>query len=238
MTCVRSGNEDGVLERLAYARGERHSKDAEDFSLTTGYILSNLSTGANVRGCPILRSNDNMAAVGFQFNGRGFAITVNEATRFINKYPPIRRHLRPFVNGNDVTQRPRNLWMLDFFGLSEAQLATDFQEAYQHLLVTVKPERDMNPREGRRLRWWVFGEALSTFRPAMEGLNRIAATPITSKHRIFTFLEATAVGDSNVVMVATDDGYCLGVLSSFAHILWAVRDEAAQDDRAGRVATA
>ncbi len=223
MTCVRSGNSDGVLEHLAYVRGERHSKDAEEFRLTTGYILSNLSTGSNVRGCNTLRSNDNIAAVGFQFNGRGFAVTVEKATHLINKYPAIRRHLRPFVNGNDVTQRPRNFWMLDFFGLSEPQLAADFQEAYQHLLVTVKPERDMNPREGRRLKWWVFGEALSTFRPAMEGLNRIAATPITSKHRVFTFLDATAVGDSNVVMVATDDGYCLGVLSSAAHILWALR---------------
>jgi len=223
MTCASPGNRNGVLERLAHVRGEHHMTDSEDFTKTEGYILPNLLIGPNVRGSKVLLANSNIAAVGFQFNGRGFAVTTEVAERYLRKYPGLSRHLRPFVNGNDITQKPRNLWMFDFWGLTEAELSTNFPEAYQHLLLTVKPERDVNPREGRRRNWWIFGEALSTFRPALQGLGRVIVTPITSKHRLFTFLDAPGGGDSNVVMIASDDAYFLGVLSSTAHSLWSLR---------------
>jgi hypothetical protein len=223
MTCASAGNHDGVLEQLTHVRGERHLSDSETFPSTTGYILPNLSIGPNVRGCLTLRSNQNLAAVGFQFNGRGFSVTSEQASFYIEKYPAIAPHLRPFLNGNDITQKARGLWMLDFFGLTEGQLAADYPDAYQHILLTVKPERDVNPRPSRRKNWWIFGEALGPFRPAIEGLPRVIATPITSKHRVFTFLNAGTGGDSSVVMIASDDAYSLAVLSSNAHGLWALR---------------
>jgi hypothetical protein len=222
MTCASSGNHDGVLETLKHVRGERHMTDSDEFLPRTGFIQPNLSIGPNVRGSAALHSNGGLAAVGFQFNGRGFALAGDQAAAYLSTAPKISRYLRPFVNGNDITQKSRGLWMLDCFGLSEAELASDFPDAYQHLLLNVKPERDVNPRDSRRRNWWIFGEALSPFRPAMAGLKRLLATPITSKHRVFTFLDAGTGGDSSVVMVASDDAYDLAVLSSRPHSCWAV----------------
>jgi hypothetical protein len=223
MTCAQAGIRDGILETLRHVRGEAHSDDAEEFSKRQGYILPNLSIGPNVRGARPLKSNDGIAAVGFQFNGRGFSIGREVAAQFIAKEPKLARFLRPYFNGSDITQNPRNFWMFDFYGLDERQLSDRFPDAYQHLLIHVKPERETNPRPSRRRNWWIFGEALSPFRPALKDLPRIVVTPITSKHRIFTFLEAGAGGDSNVIMVATADAYFLGVGSSVAHKLWALR---------------
>lgn len=185
LTCLSAGNHDGILETLTHVRGERHMSDSEEFEARSGYILPNLAIGPNVRGSCVLQSNGGMAAVGFQFNGRGFAVDAEQAASYLSKCPKISSNLRPFVNGNDITQKPRRLWMLDFYGLTEADLASDYPDAYQHLLLNVKPERSVNPRESRRRNWWIFGEALSPFRPAMKGLQRILATPITSKHRLW-----------------------------------------------------
>ena len=223
MTSVGRSNREGLLHRLKHVRGDQDHEDSSEFETTHGYILSNLMIGPNVRGCKNLRSNKALSAVGYQFNGRGFAISCDEAQLYLAKYEAIATHLKPFVNGNDITQKPRNLWMFDFWGLKEAELSASFPEAYQHLLLHVKPERDVNPRDVRRRNWWIFGEALSTFRPALEPLERYIVTPITSKHRLFTFLDAPAGGDSNVVMIATDDGLIFGVLSSNAHTLWSLQ---------------
>lgn len=112
--------------------------------------------------------------------------------------------------------------VIDLFGLSEADVRERFPEVYQHLLLTVKPERDQNNRASYRQNWWIFGEPRSAFRPALEGLPRYIATVETSKHRFFQFLDASVLPDNMLVAVAHDDAYVLGVLSSRIHVLWAL----------------
>jgi hypothetical protein len=45
----------------------------------------------------------------------------------------------------------------------------------------------------------------------------------TTKHRVFQFLDASILPDNMLIAVASDDAYCLGVLSSRIHGTWAVR---------------
>ncbi|WP_324750095.1 DNA methyltransferase [Sphingomonas sp. LY54] len=223
MTCARAGVHDGQLDVLSFVRGEQHASDSAEFIRRKGYILPSLTIGPNVRGAALLRSNRGLGQVGFQFNGRGFSISSVEAAALIAADPELNRFVRPYVNGIDMTQAPRRLWMLDFYGLTETELASRFKAAYQHLLINVKPERDVNPRPIRRRNWWIFGEALGPFRAALQGLPRLIATPITSKHRIFKFLPSGTGGDSSVVMIASSDPYILGVLSSKYHSIWSIR---------------
>src|SRR5690606_33814251 len=93
---------------------------------------------------------------------------------------------------------------------------------YQWILERVKPERDQNNRQALRERWWIFGEARSTFRPALQGLHSTVATTITAKHRIFTIVPATYICDSTTVMFAVNSYSLFGVLSSRIHITWAL----------------
>ena len=135
----------------------------------------------------------------------------------------LEQHIRDYRNGRDLTSRPRGVMVIDLFGLSAEQVRARFPEVYQHLLATVKPERDRNNRDTYRLNWWIFGEPRADLRPTLRGLSRYIATIETSKHRVFQFLDASILPDNKLVCIGLDDAYCLGVLSSRAHTSWALR---------------
>ena len=45
----------------------------------------------------------------------------------------------------------------------------------------------------------------------------------TATHRIFQFLDAEIVPDNKLLVIATDDAFHLGVVSSRIHVVWALR---------------
>ena len=121
--------------------------------------------------------------------------------------------------------------VIDLFGLSEKEVRTQFPEVYQHILTTVKPERDANRRASRRENWWLFGELAPAFRDYSSGLPRYIATVETAKHRIFQFLETSILPDNMVVAIGSDDAFHLGVLSSKWHVEWSLGIGGTLEDR-------
>ena len=95
----------------------------------------------------------------------------------------------------------------------------------------MKPERDQNNRASYRENWWVFGEPRGNFRPALVGLSRYIATVETAKHRFFVFLDASVLPDNRLVVVAVEDAFYLGVLSSCIHENWALATGGTLEDR-------
>ena len=70
--------------------------------------------------------------------------------------------------------------------------------------------------------WWSYAKPRPEIRKALTGLKRYIATVETSKHRWFTFLELKVLPDQKIRVVASEDSYLLGVLSSRFHVLWAL----------------
>lgn len=60
------------------------------------------------------------------------------------------------------------------------------------------------------------------WRGAREGLRRYLITPETSKHRIFTFVDASVAASHSLICVGLEDAFALGVLSSTVHTTWAL----------------
>ena len=58
-------------------------------------------------------------------------------------------------------------------------------------------------------------------RAAIASLKRFIVTPHVSKHRVFVWLEKGVIPDHQLIVVARDDDYCIGVLHSKVHELWA-----------------
>ena len=56
-----------------------------------------------------------------------------------------------------------------------------------HLIINVKPERDLNGRETRKNNLWLFGENAPMFKAASVEINRYIATCRTAKFKIFSF---------------------------------------------------
>jgi hypothetical protein len=127
---------------------------------------------------------------------------------------------RPYINGRDLLGRPRGLYVIDTFGLGEDDVKRLHPHIWRHLCDTVKPERDQNNDPARKASWWIFGRPKADLRLALEGLPRFIVTAETAKHRAFAFLDAGVAPDNKLVVIASDDAYVLGALSSKTHKAW------------------
>ena len=159
-----------------------------------------------------------------QLFGAGFIVTPEAAESLgLGRVDGLDRHIRPYLNGRDLTQTPRGAYVIDLFGLTADEARQRFPETYEHVLREVKPDRDTNRRKSRRENWWLFGETNPKLRRQLAGLSRYIVTVETSKHRFFQFLDASILPDNMLVAIALDDAYHLGVLSSGVHVEWALR---------------
>ena len=113
----------------------------------------------------------------------------------------------------------------------EDDLRSSLPAVYQHLLTHVRPERITNNDPKLRREWWRFRRANSDLRPALQGLHRYIATVETAKHRVFQFLDAEILPDNMLVVIALDDAFHLGVLSSSVHVMFALASGGTLEDR-------
>ena len=158
---------------------------------TTGRINADLSAGTDVTRVVPLKANEGLCSPGVKLHGAGFIVTPEKARALgLGTRSGLKAHIRDYRNGRDLLQRPRGAMVIDLFGLSEQEVMERFPEVYQHVLQTVKPERDGNNRASYRNSWWIFGKPRREIRPALSDLVRFIGTTETSKYRIFQFLDA------------------------------------------------
>lgn len=223
MTVAGAGEMDG---RLVTVESESPSGElGRDVVLSeqTGRIRPDLTIGPAVSDAPQLKANDGISCPGVKLHGSGFIVTPEQAADLgLGRVPGLERHIRPYRNGRDITQISRDVMVIDLFGLTETKVRDRYPEVYQWILERVKPERDQNRRTTYRENWWVFGEPRASFRPALSGLVRYIATAETAKHRFFVFLDERVLPDNRLVVIASDDAYALGILSSRIHVEWAL----------------
>lgn len=222
MTVAQAGSRDGQLWEVAQESGLDTDEPSLAFKVILGHINSDLSAGVDVTKAAALRSSDGLCSPGVKLHGSGFIVTPGEAEILgLGRRPGLEHHVRPYRNGRDLTSRPRGVMVIDLFGHGEAWVRQNYPEIYQHLILSVKPDRDRNNRAVYRDNWWIFGEPRRELRPALEDIDRYVVTIETSKHRTFQFLDAEIIPDNMLVVVATDDAAVLAILSSRLHTTWA-----------------
>jgi hypothetical protein len=224
MSVGRAGTQPGILEKVvretAIAEDDAHEVD---LTRTEGIINADFTTGADVAGASTLKANLGVTSNGMMLAGSGFIVTEDEARALgLGTVPGMEQRIRPYRNGKDLTARPRGVYLIDLFGLTETELIEQYPQLYQHVFTQVKPERDKNNRPKLKNIWWEFGETRKGLRQAIKELPRYIATPETAKHRIFQFLETEIAPDHMLVAIALSDAFHLGVLSSSVHVVWAL----------------
>jgi hypothetical protein len=222
MTVGEAGTANGVLQNVISELDDDVAGEANvELSSKQGKIQPDLTIGANVAGALPLKANEGISSPGVKLHGAGFIVTPEEAKSLgLGRIQGLEKHIRQYLNGRDLNAIARNVMVIDLFGLTAKDVLEKFPEVYQWVQQRVKPERDNNNRATYRDNWWTFGEARSSFRPALQGLSRYIATVVTSKHRLFTFLSADVLPDDALINIAIDDAYFLGVLSSRSHVVW------------------
>ncbi len=197
-----------------------------------GKIFADLTVGADVAGARPLKANDGMTSMGVMLAGRGFVIEEEEAKALgAGQDHTLDAVLRPIRNGRDLLDTPRRMYVIDFTGLTVEQARTQYPALFQILLTRVKPERDANRDAQFREKWWLFGRSRPELRAMTKGLSRYIATVETAKHRIFEFLDSIILPEHVLIVFGSDDAFHLGILSSRAHLVFALTSGGTLEDR-------
>jgi len=208
-------------------------------STVTADIHANLTTGANLTGSSPLTANEGLGSPGVKLHGAGFIVERQRARELgLGLRDGLGEHLRPYRNGRDLSGTSREAMVIDLMGLDEKIVRQRFPEVYEHLLKSVKPEREKQAAKSSTAdakayaeTWWLFGKPRPVMREALTGLSRYIATVETSKHRIFQFLDPIILPDNMLIVVGTEDAFHLRVLQSRFHTDWALQAGASLEDR-------
>jgi hypothetical protein len=232
MTVAGAGKHEGSLLEVTNESPTAEGESNVELAKSYGFISSDLRIGANVGSAAALAANSGLALRGITLVGTGFVLEKSEVEAHRraddNKLPEV---VKRFFNGRDLLQVSRDAYVIDFFGMTEEQARDKHPALFQRILDRVKPERDQNQRMSYRQKWWIFAEPRSEFRVATRGLEWFIATPMTAKHRLFLPLDAAGLPDQGLVPIASSDWFCLGVLSSRLHQIWALASGGTLEDR-------
>ena len=197
-------------------------RELDGGSVTT--INANLTTGVDVTQAKVLKENQNVSFMG-DIKVGAFDIKSEVAEWMLSQPNP---HGKPnsdvikrWVNGKDINQHHRNMWIVDFgIDMSETDAAL-YEAPFEHVVANVKPKRDVNRDARFREYWWIHGRPRVEMRQALASLNRYIVTPRVAKYRMFVWLDNEVLPDSAVIAIARDDDYTFGVLHSQVHEAWA-----------------
>lgn len=138
--------------------------------------------------------------------------------------------VRPVASAVDLVGRNRGEWTIDF-GLMSLEEAKQFELPFSYVAHNVFPVRSKNRRASYAEKWWQYAEARPGLRKAIEGKRRFVVTPTLAKHRIFVWGDNRTLYNQQVITFAREDNYFFGVLHSYAHELWSLRQGTSLEDR-------
>jgi len=210
-------------------------------------INPDLTTGVDLTRAIPLKANSDISFLGIQTSGP-HDIPGDLARRMLTMPTnPNRRGnheiLKPYWNGDDVTGRPRDRWLIDLpLNLSENDAAA-FEAAFEYLktarydassandLRTLPEARSTARDTHARIRWWEPYWPRPEMRRRIELLSRYIITPETSQYRLFVWLSYPILPDKNLIVIACDDDTTFGILHSRFHEVWSLRLGTSLEDR-------
>ena len=138
----------------------------------------------------------------------------------------------PWRNGDDLTDRPADWWVIDFKDLSVEQAAL-FEQPFNHLAEAWESAQSARTAKGEKMlragepktaaRWWGLQRRRSGLLRDLRAQSRYLATPRVSKCRFFVWLNSSTVPDTRLVAFRKEDDAFAGILHSRVHEIWSLR---------------
>ena len=185
-------------------------------------INSSLKAEVDVSQAVRLKANLNWCFQGVIPVGKGFLVTESQVNKWIQSDPKNCEVLKLFSMGANLAQNPHGKperWIIDFNKLS-LEDTSEYELPFNHVKIHVKPERDQNRMESRRLKWWQPGGNPQQMRKALATLPYCFAVPEVSKWAIFIPSPSKWLPGNKTKVVVSDDFYVLGILTSSTHRIW------------------
>ncbi|MCR6648530.1 MAG: SAM-dependent DNA methyltransferase [Cellulomonas sp.] len=189
-------------------------------------ISTLLEPVGRVEGVPVrLAENSGIVYVGCYVLGMGFVLEPEEAREWIEEDPRNAEVLFPYVNGEDLNQRPDGTgsrWVIDFYDRS-LDAASSYAIPMARLRHRVYDERQKVNRKALRERWWQYAEKRPGMRRAIADLDEVLAIARVSRTVMPMRLKTGSVLSEATVVFATDSYADQAVLSSSVHQMWAIK---------------
>ena len=185
------------VSMIGFDDGSEESRILEGKSVDA--INSNLTaTCADITTAQKLVANIGIAFMG-DTKGGPFEIGEKQALAMILLPNPHGRPnsdiIAPWVNGLDVTRRPRHMFIIDFAPNTSESNASKYASPFQHVVMIVKPQRDVS-RTTVGI-YWQHERVRDDMRRALKPLSRFLTTVRVAKHRIFRWFKSPTLPDSS-----------------------------------------
>ena len=205
---------------VGFDDGSESDRELDGQQVTS--INANLTVGVDLTDVKRLQENLGIAFMG-DTKGGPFDIPGELAQEMISSPNPHNRSnaevVRPWMNGRDITDRRRGMWIIDFGNMPLEQAAL-YEAPFEYVNTHVRPMRANNRRALYANNWWWHMEPRPGMKQMLQGLKRYIATPTTAKYRLFVWLPEEILADHALIVVACDDDYTFGVLHSRFHEVW------------------
>jgi hypothetical protein len=222
MSAFSAGVHPGHLGRVIHEAATSDGTVDVTLEFADGQIQPDFRTGPPISTTVSLRANSGLSGTGLMLGSRGFVLSREAADELRTSYPRSSSLIHPLRNGHDLTQRSRDVFVIDAFECDESMLRADHPAVFQRLHNLVYPERKVNKDPRLQENWWMFRRTNEQVRDSLRTLPRFVATVETAKHRVFVFLDAEIRPEHKLIVVGSDDAMILGVLSSRIHVTWAL----------------
>ncbi|MFN7284893.1 MAG: DNA methyltransferase [Dolichospermum sp.] len=190
--------------------------------LVVSQINSSLKSTVDVSQAVRLKANLNKCFQGVSPVGMGFIVTEQQVIDWIKADSKNKEVLKLFSMGANLAQNPHGKperWIIDFVDMS-LENASDYELPFEHIKQTVKPERDNNRMRKRKINWWKLGNNAIYMRESIKNLSFYFTVPRVSKWAIFISAPLNWLPGDKSVVVASEDFYIFGILSSSIHREW------------------
>ncbi|HAO09601.1 MAG TPA: class I SAM-dependent DNA methyltransferase [Planktothrix sp. UBA8407] len=186
------------------------------------YIPDSSESTQDITSAAKIQANCNRSFIGIQPNGQGFFVNEKQAQDWLKKDSQNQKVLKLFSSGADLASLPHGTprrWIIDFNNM-ELEEASSYQLPFAHVEKFVKPERLKNPDKLLQDYWWKFKRTGEAMRDAIKNLQYYFSVPYHSKWFVFLRCEKNWLPGNSTVVVASDDSYTLGILTSKVHRVW------------------
>jgi len=161
----------------------------------------------------VLPENSGLAWVGERVRTQA-ALPEATARRMLRTRSPTGRLNSDIVRrivGAQPDNRMREQWQLDFPADMDEREASAYEHPFHHLYRSL---REHPPR------WWANPHANTRLRRALSRLERCLVTPVGAALPVFRWLEAEALPNDSLLVIARDDDFTHGIVASRFFALW------------------
>ena len=185
-------------------------------------INTSLRSTTDVSEAARLKANKGFCFQGVIPVGKGFNVEPAKAEEWLAQDPKYAEVVKPFSMGTNLAKRPLgqpDRWIIDFADRSLEEIE-EYPLPYKQVVELVKAERQSNREQVMREKWWRFKRTNSAMREALAPLTKFFAVPEVSKWAVFVPCQPNWLCGNKNKVVASDDLYVLGLLTSSMHRTW------------------